>query len=157
MIFSDVRGIYTADPRMVAKARVLKTISLLDMIELSRRGSQVMQLRSLEVAKKYRVPIHLRSAFHTDEGTLIDPYLKEEEKSPVTALAFEKKDSEALISAVGPFAHLKPEIKTGIISELKKKKIKIISIRRGFRRLSISVHRMDGEAALNAVHKACRP
>ncbi len=156
MIFSDVRGIYTADPRIVPKARILKTISLLDMIELSRYGSQVMQLRSLEIAKKYGVPFQLSSAFHGNSGTRIEPCLKEEKNAPVTALAFEKKGSQALISAVGPNAHLNPEIKEEIISEIKKRKIKIVSIRLGFRRLSVSVRSLDGESALNAVHKACR-
>ncbi len=156
MIFSDVRGIYTADPRIVSKARILKTISLLDMIELSRHGAQVMQLRSLEIAKKDEVPIYLRSAFHGGSGTLIEPHPQEKKQFPVTALAFEKKENQTLISAVGPCAHLSPEIKENILLELKKKKIKIISLRPGFRRLSISVPRFEGEAALNAVHKACR-
>ncbi len=156
VIFSDVRGIYTADPRMVAKARILKTISLLDMIELSRFGSQVMQFRSLEIAKKYGIPIQLRSAFHMDLGTLIVAHPKEENKAPVTALAFEKKDNQALISAIGPFAHLSPEIKERIVSELQRKKIKIISVQKGFRRLSFSVRPSDGEIALASAHRACR-
>lgn len=156
MIFSDVRGIYTADPRMVAKARILKQISLLDMIELSRFGSQVMQLRSLEIAKKYGISIQLRSAFHMDLGTLISPSLKGENKNPVTALAFEKKEAECLISAIGPFAHLTPEIKERIVSEFQRKKIKAAAIRRGFRRLSFSVRPSDGEVALVLAHRACR-
>jgi aspartate kinase len=156
MIFSDVRGIYTADPRMVAKARILKTISLLDMIELSRFGAQVMQLRSLEIAKKYEIPIQLRSAFHMDLGTLISPRLKEENKAPVTALAFEKKEAKCLISAIGPFAHLNPEIKERMTAEFQRKKIKATAIETGFRRLSFFVRPSDGELALALAHRACQ-
>ena len=70
-IYTDVDGVYTADPRIVPEARKLRTISYDEMLELASVGSQVMQARSIFVAKKYRVPIHVRSSFHKEAGTMI--------------------------------------------------------------------------------------
>src|SRR5207302_5606461 len=94
-IYTDVRGIYTADPRIVADARLLKTISAAEMLELAGSGAQVMQARSIAVAHRYRVPIHVRSAFDPRPGTMIVP---EEaaamEDAVVTSLALEKGETK---------------------------------------------------------------
>ena len=60
-IYTDVEGVYTADPRVVKDARKLSVISYEEMLELASLGAQVMQARSMEVAKKYSVPLHIRS------------------------------------------------------------------------------------------------
>jgi len=70
-IYTDVEGIYTADPRIVREARKLDCISFDEMLELASRGAQVMQTRAVEVAKKYNIPLHVRSAFSDKEGTVI--------------------------------------------------------------------------------------
>ena len=70
-IYTDVEGIYTADPRLVPEARKLKTIDFDEMLELAARGAQVMQTRAVEVAKKYNMPLHVRSSFVPKEGTII--------------------------------------------------------------------------------------
>jgi len=70
-IYSDVEGIYTADPRIVAQARKLKMISYDEMLEMASLGAQVMQARSIEVAKKFNVLIHVRSSFSKKRGTVI--------------------------------------------------------------------------------------
>ena len=73
-IYSDVNGVYTADPRIVRDARKLNIISYDEMLEMASLGAQVMQDRSIEVAKKFNVVIHLRSAFNNKKGTIIcDP------------------------------------------------------------------------------------
>ena len=72
-IFTDVKGVYTADPRIVPEARKIGRISYEEMLELSSAGSQVMQARSIEVAARYRLPILVRSSFHPSPGTLIVP------------------------------------------------------------------------------------
>ena len=72
-IFTDVKGVYTADPRVVYEARKLDRITFDEMLELAGAGAQVMQPRSLEVAARYGVPIHVRSAFHPIAGTWIVP------------------------------------------------------------------------------------
>ena len=70
-IYTDVDGIYTTDPRLVASARKIGRISYDEMLELASLGAGVMHSRSIEFAKKYGVPIHVRSAFVDDPGTWI--------------------------------------------------------------------------------------
>src|SRR6185503_4731134 len=71
-IYTDVDGVYTADPRIVPDARRLKTVTFEEMLELSSLGSKVLQIRSVEFAGKYRVRLRVLSSFEQDgEGTLI--------------------------------------------------------------------------------------
>ncbi|MDD5069859.1 MAG: aspartate kinase [Candidatus Omnitrophica bacterium] len=70
-IFTDVEGIFTTDPRLVAKAKKIDYITFDEMLELAARGAQVMQTRAVEVAKKYNIPLHVRSSFSKKEGTII--------------------------------------------------------------------------------------
>lgn len=70
-IYTDVDGIYTADPRIVPEARKLSSISHDEMLELASLGAKVMNARSIEFAHKYDVTIHVRSSFNENEGTLI--------------------------------------------------------------------------------------
>lgn len=70
-IFTDVRGIYTADPRFVSSARLLPRITYVEMLELASAGARVMHPRSIEIAEAYAVPLHVRSAFRPDGGTII--------------------------------------------------------------------------------------
>ena len=70
-IYTDVDGIYTADPRIISNARKLKYITFDEMLELAARGAQVMHTRAVEVAKKFNVPLHVRSSFYKKEGTII--------------------------------------------------------------------------------------
>ncbi|MBW2568589.1 MAG: aspartate kinase [Deltaproteobacteria bacterium] len=70
-IFTDVDGIYTADPNVCEKARKLSVISYDEMLEMSGLGAKVLQIRSVEFAKKYNVPVHVRSSFNEEEGTMV--------------------------------------------------------------------------------------
>ena len=70
-IYTDVDGIYTADPNICKKARKLDKISYDEMLEMSSLGAKVLQIRSVEFAKKYDVPVHLRSSFSLEEGTMV--------------------------------------------------------------------------------------
>lgn len=99
-IFSDVKGVYTADPRIVHDARKLKKISFEEMLELAGAGAQVMQARSMEVAERFGVELHVRSAFHNQSGTRV---VAQEgsmlEKAFVSSLALDK--SEVRLTIVG--------------------------------------------------------
>ena len=70
-IYTDVKGVYTTDPRIAPEAQKIDRISFEEMLELAGAGAQVMQPRSIEVGKKYNVDIHVRSSFTDDAGTLI--------------------------------------------------------------------------------------
>jgi len=86
-IYTDVDGIYTADPNICHKARKLHTISFDEMLEMASLGAKVLQIRSVEFAKKYNVPIHVRSSFVDEEGTMVveeDSYMERVVVSGVT-------------------------------------------------------------------------
>jgi len=70
-IYTDVDGIYTADPNICAKARKIKIISYDEMLNMASLGAKVLQIRSVAFAKKYNVPIHVRSSFNKEEGTMV--------------------------------------------------------------------------------------
>lgn len=70
-IYTDVDGVYTTDPRMVPKATKIPKISYDEMLEMASMGAKVLQIRSVEFAKKYKVPVWVRSTFTNDEGTLV--------------------------------------------------------------------------------------
>jgi aspartate kinase len=68
-IYTDVDGVYSADPRICPQARKLSRVSYDEMLELASLGAKVLQIRSVEFAKRYQVPVHVRSSFSADEGT----------------------------------------------------------------------------------------
>jgi len=70
-IFTDVDGIYTTDPRKVKEARKIKQITFDEMLEMASLGAQVMQARSIEVARRFNIPLHVRSSYSKEEGTMI--------------------------------------------------------------------------------------
>jgi aspartate kinase len=70
-IYTDVDGIYTADPNICDKARKLKSISYDEMLNMASLGAKVLQIRSVGFAKKYNIPIHVRSSFSEEEGTMV--------------------------------------------------------------------------------------
>lgn len=86
-IYTDVEGIYTADPRLVTKAYRLERIALPLMLELASLGAKVLHLRSVELAGKYRVPLRVLSSFHEGVGTLIDHHKSTFETPVVAGLA----------------------------------------------------------------------
>jgi aspartate kinase len=96
-IYTDVDGVYTADPRIVPRARLLDSISYDEMLELAASGAGVLQMRSVEFARNFKVPLRCRSAFCERPGTLI----KEEavEQAIVSGIAYD--DSEAKVTIRG--------------------------------------------------------
>ena len=70
-IYTDVDGIYTADPNICDKARKLDTISYDEMLNMASLGAKVLQIRSVGFAKKYKIPVHVRSSFSEEEGTMV--------------------------------------------------------------------------------------
>ncbi len=99
-IFTDVDGIYTADPRKVPHARKLDKVSYDEILELASLGAQVMHSRSIEFAKKYNVPLYVRSSFNTNEGTLICKEAGEMENIVVSGVAISKDDAKITIRAI---------------------------------------------------------
>lgn len=99
-IYTDVDGVYTADPRVVTKASKLKCVTHDVMLEMSSLGAKVLQIRSVEFAKKHNVPVHVRSSFNTEEGTMIVSEDKDMERMVVASVTFVKTDARITIRKV---------------------------------------------------------
>jgi len=101
-IYTDVDGVFTADPRVVPNARKLKTVTYDEMLELAASGAKVLHLRCVEYARRYNLPIHVRSSFSTNEGTWVvkdHPEGAAMEQAIISGIAHDK--SEAKITIVG--------------------------------------------------------
>ncbi len=101
-IYTDVDGVFSADPRVVPAARKLKTVTYDEMLELAASGAKVLHLRCVEYARRYDLPIHVRSSFSTNEGTWVvkdHPEGGTMEQAIIAGIAHDK--SEAKITIVG--------------------------------------------------------
>ncbi|MFA5411212.1 MAG: aspartate kinase [Candidatus Omnitrophota bacterium] len=96
-IYTDVKGIYTTDPRIAPKARKIKEITYDEMLEMASLGAQVMQARSIEVAKKFDVPVHVRSSFSEAGGTMIIKEVKRMEDVVVSGVTLNKNEAKITI------------------------------------------------------------
>ena len=94
-IYTDVDGVYTTDPRIVAKARRLEKVSFEEMLEMASLGAKVLQTRSVEIAMLYRVPVRVLSTFDADQGgTLLCDEEDIVEKKPVTGIAYSRDEAK---------------------------------------------------------------
>jgi aspartate kinase len=99
-IYTDVDGVYTADPRVVKDARKLDEISYDEMLELASSGSKVMQSRSVEFAKKYGVIFEVRSSFNYNPGTIVKEEVQYMEKVVVRGVAVDKDQAKVIVSHI---------------------------------------------------------
>jgi aspartate kinase len=101
-IYTDVDGVFSADPRVVLSAKKLKSVTYDEMLELAASGAKVLHLRCVEYARRYDLPIHVRSSFSTNEGTWVvkdHPEGDQMEQAIISGIAHDK--SEAKITIVG--------------------------------------------------------
>ncbi len=148
-IFTDVEGVYTADPRIVPQARKLDTISYDEMLEMASLGAQVMQARSIFVAKRFDIPIHVRSSFSPREGTMITKSARAMEDIVVSGVTLQKDEAKVTIRDVPD----KPGMAADIFRELAGKDINVDMIvqnvsREGSTDLSFTVVKSDLPATL---------
>lgn len=120
-IYSDVDGVYTTDPRIESKAKKIERISYDEMLELASMGAKVLLNRSVELAKKWNVPIYAKSSFSNDKGTLITTEDNIMEKPIVSGIALDK--NQARISLIG--IKDKPGIAAELFSKLSKANINV--------------------------------
>ncbi|MBU4208920.1 MAG: aspartate kinase [Proteobacteria bacterium] len=99
-IYTDVDGIYTADPNICKKARKLDKISYDEMLEMSSLGAKVLQIRSVEFAKKYNVPVHVRSSFSEEEGTMLVNEYSDMEHLEVSGITCNKNEARITLKKV---------------------------------------------------------
>jgi len=99
-IYTDVDGIYTADPNICPRARKLKVVSYDEMLNMASLGAKVLQIRSVGFAKKYNVPVHVRSSFNGEEGTMVVNEESGMEKLVVTAVTHDKDQARITLKKV---------------------------------------------------------
>ncbi|MEW5909875.1 MAG: aspartate kinase [Thermodesulfobacteriota bacterium] len=99
-IYTDVDGVYTADPNICKKAKKLKKISYDEMLEMASLGAKVLQIRSVEFAKKYHVPVHVRSSFSEEEGTMVINPDQDMESVVVTGVTSSKNEARITLKKV---------------------------------------------------------
>ena len=120
-IYTDVDGIYTTDPNFVKNAKKLKSITMEEMLELSGQGANVLQIRAVEFANKYNVPLRVLSSFKSGSGTHI---LKEEssmEDAVITGIAYQKDQTKITLHGVVDT----PGIASGILSPISDEDIEV--------------------------------
>ncbi len=153
-IYTDVEGVYTADPRLVATARRLSQISYDEMLELATAGAGVMHNRSIEFAKKFHVPVHVRSSFSDQPGTMI---VREPESRGQAVCGAAMTDDEARVTVLGVPDH--PGAALAVFSKVAARKISLDMIvqneaAEGRADISFTVAHEDLAETLRAVEQA---
>jgi aspartate kinase len=100
-IYTDVDGVFTADPRIVPNAKQLKTVSYEEMLEMAASGAKVLMLRCVEYARRYEVPIHVRSSFSGKPGTIVSNEQEGEDVEQAIIRGVAHDRSEAKVTVVG--------------------------------------------------------
>jgi aspartate kinase len=113
-IYTDVDGVYTTDPRVVPNARRLSKICFEEMLEMASLGSKVLQIRSVEFASKYHVPLRVLSSFEEGPGTLIAPEDNSMEQALISAIAFNRDEAKLTLLGVPD----KPGVAAQILTQI---------------------------------------
>ncbi|WP_020496864.1 aspartate kinase [Sciscionella marina] len=111
-IYSDVDGVYTADPRIVPNARRLETVPYEEMLELAASGSKILHLRSVEYARRYGIPLHVRSSYSTKPGTIVTGSVEEipVEQALITGVAHDNSEAKVTVTGVPDHAGIAASI-----------------------------------------------
>jgi len=120
-IYTDVEGVYTTDPNICPSARKINRISYEEMLELASLGAKVLQIRSVEVAMKYGVPVHVRSSFTDVPGTWVVGEERSLEDVVVAGVAYDNGEAKVLLQAVAD----KPGVVARIFGALAEKNISV--------------------------------
>ena len=154
-IFTDVDGVYTTDPRVCETARKIDNVTYEEMLEMSGLGSKVLQLRAVEFASKYNVPLRVMHAHKDGEGTLIKKEEKNVEDALISGIAFAKDESEIMIRGVKD----SPGIAASILGPIGEADIEVDMIVQnvgsdGLADFTFTVSRKDFNKAIQTIEKS---
>ncbi|MBW2451956.1 MAG: aspartate kinase, partial [Deltaproteobacteria bacterium] len=154
-ILTDVDGVYTTDPRIVPEASKMEKVSYDEMLEMASLGSKVLQIRSVEFAKKYGVVVHVRSSLNDNQGTLVMKEDEDMETVLVSGITYNKDEAKISVMRVPD----KPGIAAQLFSPLSENNITVDMIiqnvsHEGFTDLTFTVPRTDFKKALKIVEDA---
>ena len=153
-IYTDVDGVYTTDPRIVPEASKMEKVSYDEMLEMASLGSKVLQIRSVEFAKKYGVVVHVRSSFNDNPGTLVTKEDADMEAVLVSGITYDKNEAKVSVMRVPD----KPGIAAQLFSPLSEANITVDMIiqnvsHEGYTDLTFTVPRADFKKALKIVEE----
>lgn len=156
-IYTDVDGVYTTDPRVVPKARRLERITFEEMLEMASLGSKVLQIRAVEFAGKYQVPLRVLSSFEPGPGTLITFEEENMEDALISGIAFNR--DEAKLTVLG--CPDKPGIAWSILGPVSDANIEVDMIvqnvsTEGLTDFTFTVNRADYERAFEVLRESAR-
>ena len=156
-IYTDVDGVYTADPNIVPDARKLLRITYDEMLEMASLGAKILQSRSVEFAKKYGVPVHVRSTFKPDPGTLVTREEHDMEHAVVTGVTHDRSQAKISILRVPD----RPGIAGQVFGAIAERNIVVDMIvqnisRDGYTDMSFTVPRGDYARAVAALEDVAR-
>lgn len=156
-IYTDVDGVYTTDPNICSDARKLAKISYDEMLEMASLGAKVLQIRSVEMAKKYNVAIHVRSSFSENNGTLVTKEDEEMEKVMVSGVTYNQNEAKITILRVPD----RPGVASKIFSPITEANINVDMIIQntstdGSADLTFTVPKADFKKALGIVQKTAK-
>ena len=159
-IFTDVDGVYTTDPRVEPEARRLETITFEEMLEMASLGSKVLQIRAVEFAQKYEVPLRVLSSFEEGEGTLITTEYgadKSMEQALISGIAFNRDEAQLTINGVSDT----PGVAYRILGPISDANIEVDMILQnvsadGTTDFTFTVHRNDYETALASLQRTAK-
>jgi len=156
-IYTDVDGVYTTDPRVVPKARRLDRITFEEMLEMASLGSKVLQIRSVEFAGKYKVPLRVLSSFAEGPGTLITYEESAMEAPLISGIAFNRDEAKLTVRGVPD----KPGIAAQILGEVGKANINVDMIVQnvgadGTTDFTFTVHRGEYQKALGVLKQVAQ-
>ncbi len=156
-IYTDVDGVYTTDPRIVPQAKKIPRISYDEMLELASLGAKVLQIRSVEMAAKYKVPLWVKSSFNNEEGTLVTSEDQQMEDVIISGIAYDKNEAKVAVRRLAD----KPGIASQLFAPLAEANINIDVIIQnisadGFTDLTFTVPRTDLTKALRIVEKTAK-
>lgn len=148
-IFTDVDGVYTTDPRVEPNARRLPQITFEEMLEMASLGSKVLQIRAVEFAGKYKVPLRVLSSFEDGPGTLITTEDKHMEQAKIAGIAFNRDEAQLTVKGVPD----QPGIAAKILGPISRANIEIDMIVQNVAwddtaNFTFTVHRNDFKRAL---------
>jgi aspartate kinase len=148
LIYTDVDGVYTTDPRVEPEARRLATVSFEEMLEMASLGSKVLQIRSVEFAGKYKVPLRVLSTFQEGPGTLITLEESKMEEPLISGIAFNRDEAQLTVAGVPD----RPGIAASILGPIGEANIEVDMIVQNVAAdsttdFTFTVHRNDYERA----------
>jgi aspartate kinase len=156
-IFTDVEGVYTADPKIVPNASCLPRISVEEMLEMASSGAKVMQIRAVELAGKYSIPVRVLSSFQDGLGTLISDRQKMLEYPLISGVTFNRDEAKWIIQGLQD----KPGVASDIFGALSDAHIEVDMIvqthaKEGLVDLAFTVHRRDHHQSLTILDKVLK-